>query len=161
MVWSKDWPQHCHLIKIHSYLSLDTYPKANNLSGKYLDIKTLHRDSETPCKNLAGLCKPSVQGANREAVEQRTAVPCAADPSFIFPSPSHLFPNPIFLLVSPFCNRTREKGLVTHTKQVQKRNWMHQQVYGAEATGPTSSFCSSCPSPLTSARHSVGSTRVR
>lgn len=26
MVWGTDWPQNCHLIKIHSFLSLDTYP---------------------------------------------------------------------------------------------------------------------------------------
>lgn len=140
----------CRLIKIHSYLSLDTYPKPSHLSAKYLDIKTLLGDSETPRKTLAGLYKPSVQGANREAVEQCTAV-----------QQIHLsyFPLPAICSQSLFsswclqCNRTREKGLVPNTKQVQKRNRMHQ---GLEASG-SSSFCFSCPSPLTSAQHGVGS----
>lgn len=101
-----------------------------------------------------------VQGANREAVQQCTAVSCAAAPSFLFSSPSHLFPNPVFLLVLPFCNRTGEKGLITNIKQVQK-NWLHQQVHGAEVTGPKPSFCSPCLPPLTSAQHSVEGMGVR
>lgn len=86
-------------------------------------------------------------------------MPCAAGPSFLFSSPSHLFPNPVFLLVFPLRNRTGEKELITNTKQVQ--NWLHQQVHGAEVTGPTPSFCSPCLPPLTSAQQSVGGTGLR
>lgn len=140
MDWSKYWPQNCHLIKILFSLSLDMYPKPNLLSGKYSDIKTLHRDSETPRKSLAGLYKPSVQRADREAVEQSTAVPCAVDPSFIFPSPSHLSPNPfLILVVPPSCKRTKEKGLIANMAQVQK-NWMRQQVFGGSHWSHTTCF---------------------
>lgn len=79
MVWSTDWPQNCHLIKIHSFPSLDMYPKPNLLSGKYSDINpftgTLRHDVKT------WLCPRSQQ---RSCTAMHSCAMCSWSIFFIF-----------------------------------------------------------------------------
>lgn len=131
------------LLNQNSFLSKPRHtPQAKPFIQQELRHQNLHRElqvrSGTPRNNPAALHKSRVQGARRK-VNQRTAEPDAANPSFIFLPPSHLFPNPVFLLVSPFSNSLRTGGC-DGTKQVQLRIGMHQQVYGPETAGYTLLF---------------------
>lgn len=156
------------LLNQNSFLSEPRHkPQAKPFIQRALRHQNFHRElqvrSGTPRNNPAALHKSRVQGAHRK-VNQRTAEPDAANPSFIFLPPSHLFPNPVFLLVSPFSNSLGTGGC-DGAKQVQPRIGMHQQVYGPETAGFHFFFfspsLSPSPSPLTSTQHSLESTGPR
>lgn len=121
-------------------------PQAKSFIWQVVRHPSLYRDSETQCKNLAVSKEPTEKLYSNAQLCHVQLIHL-----FFFSSPSHLFANPVFLLVFPFCNRSGENGLITKTKQVQK-NWLHQQVHGAEVTATTSSLCSPWLPPLTSAQ---------
>lgn len=135
MVWGTDWPQNCHLIKIHSFLSLDTYPKPNLLSGKYSDIHPF-TGTLRQRKNLAGSKEPTEKLYSNAQL-------CHVQLIHLFYFPLPAICSQILFFSS--CNRTGEKGLITNTKQVQK-NWLHQQVTWSRSHWSYTIFLLSLPS---------------